>query len=211
MLINEIFKSIQGESSYAGLPCFFIRLTGCNLACSYCDTSYARYDGREMTIPSIISLVDKPGTNLVEITGGEPLIQKETPLLAETLLKKGFTVLIETNGSADIGIVPHKAVIIMDIKCPGSGMSDRMKWENIEKLSAKDEVKFIIGDRRDYLWAVEKIKEYDLCKKSHLLFSCVHNRLEAKTLVKWIIEDNLNVRFQLQLHKYIWGADVKGV
>jgi len=164
-----------------------------------------------MTVPSIISLVDNLGINLVEITGGEPLIQKETPLLAETLLKKGFTVLIETNGSMDIDIVPRKALIIMDLKCPGSEMSGRMDMKNIEKLSAKDEVKFVIQDRRDYLWSVEKIKEYELTTKSHIIFSSVHGRLEPKTLVAWIMEDNLNVRFQLQLHKYIWGADVKGV
>ncbi len=211
MVINEIFKSIQGESSYAGLPCCFIRLTGCNLKCSYCDTSYAFHDGQEMNISSIISNIDNSGIKLVEITGGEPLLQKETPLLIETLLKKKFSVLVETNGSVDIGIVPSKAVIIMDLKCPGSGMSDRMKWENIEKLSRKDEIKFVIGDRRDYLWAIEKIREYELDKKSHILFSSVCGKLEPKTLVKWIMEDNLNVRFQLQLHKYIWGADAKGV
>ncbi|MEQ8189118.1 MAG: radical SAM protein [Candidatus Eremiobacterota bacterium] len=211
MVINEIFKSIQGESSYAGLPCCFVRLTGCNLSCSYCDSSYAFRDGEEMNVPSVISHIDKYGINLVEITGGEPLLQKETPLLIETLLKKHFSVLVETNGSIDIDIIPPQAVIIMDLKCPGSGMSDRMKWENIEKLSAGDEVKFVIGDRRDYLWAIEKIKEYKLDRKSHILFSSVHGRIEPKTLVKWIMEDNLNVRFQLQLHKYIWGADVKGV
>ncbi|MEQ8171528.1 MAG: radical SAM protein [Candidatus Eremiobacterota bacterium] len=211
MVINEIFKSIQGESSYAGLPCCFIRLTGCNLKCSYCDTFYAFHDGQEMTIPSIISHIDNFSINLVEITGGEPLLQEETPFLIETLLKKNFTVLVETNGSIDIGIIPPKAFIIMDLKCPGSGMSDRMKWENIAKLSARDEVKFVIGDRRDYLWSVEKIREYEITKKSHILFSTVCGKLEPKTLVKWIMEDNLNVRFQLQLHKYIWGADVKGV
>jgi len=211
MVINEIFNSIQGESSYAGLPCCFIRLTGCNLSCSYCDTSYAFHDGQEMTISSIISHIDTSGIKLVEITGGEPLLQKETPFLIETLLKKNFSVLVETNGSVDIDIVPSKAVIIMDLKCPGSGMSDRMKWENIEKLSGKDEIKFVIGDRRDYLWAVEKIRAYEVDKKSHILFSSVFGKLEPKTLVKWIMEDNLNVRFQLQLHKYIWGADVKGV
>ena len=211
MVINEIFKSIQGESSYAGLPCCFIRLTGCNLKCSYCDTSYAFHDGQEMNISSIISNIDNSGIKLVEITGGEPLLQKETPLLIETLLKKKFSVLVETNGSVDIGIVPSKAVIIMDLKCPGSGMSDRMKWENIEKLSRKDEIKFVIGDRRDYLWAIEKIREYELDKKSHILFSSVCGKLEPKTLVKWRMEDNVNVRFQLQLHKYIWGADAKGV
>ncbi len=164
-----------------------------------------------MNISSIISNIDNSGIKLVEITGGEPLLQKETPLLIETLLKKKFSVLVETNGSVDIGIVPSKAVIIMDLKCPGSGMSDRMKWENIEKLSRKDEIKFVIGDRRDYLWAIEKIREYELDKKSHILFSSVCGKLEPKTLVKWIMEDNLNVRFQLQLHKYIWGADAKGV
>ncbi len=211
MLVNEIFKSIQGESSYAGLPCSFVRLTGCNLKCSYCDTSYAFDDGQEMNISSIISHIDNSGIKLVEITGGEPLLQKETPLLIETLLKKKFFVLVETNGSVDIDIVPSKAVIIMDLKCPGSGMSDRMKWENIEKLSGNDEVKFVIGDRRDYLWSVEKIREYELNKKSHILFSPVCGKLEPKILVKWIMEDNLNVRFQLQLHKYIWGVDAKGV
>ncbi|HPZ08982.1 MAG TPA: radical SAM protein [Candidatus Eremiobacteraeota bacterium] len=211
MLINEIFKSIQGESSYIGMPCTFIRTAMCNLACSYCDTMYARQKGEEISIPSIILKVKEFNIPLVEITGGEPLLQKDIPLLIENLLERDFKVLVETNGSIDIGLIPTRAVRIMDLKCPGSGMSNKMLWGNIDKLIPSDEVKFVIRDRRDYLWSVEKIKEYSLIEKVQVLFSCVYGMLEAKTLIEWILKDNLNVRFQLQLHKYIWPHDMRGV
>jgi 7-carboxy-7-deazaguanine synthase len=211
MLISEIFKSIQGESSYNGFPCTFIRASGCNLDCSYCDTIYAKHTGQERSLSSIISEVDRLGIYLVEITGGEPLLQKETVKLTEILLEKNIKVLVETNGSIDISIVPPGAILIMDLKCPGSGMSHRMEWSNIKKLSNKDEIKFVICDREDYLWSVEKIREYDLYKRAKILFSSVYGKLDPKILVKWILEDNLDVRFQLQMHKYVWGADTKGV
>ena len=212
MLISEIFASIQGESTYAGLPCVFVRTGGCNLSCSYCDTSYAREGGTELSVDYIIKEVENFNTELVEITGGEPLLQKDTPLLAEKLLRKNFNVLVETNGSLDISILPEKSVAIMDIKCPGSNMSDMMDWKNIEKLRSGDEIKFVIQDRGDYVWSVEKIKQYKLeNKKNPILFSCVFSKLPPENLVKWILEDRLKVRFQLQMHKYIWEPDRRGV
>ena len=211
MLVNEIFKSIQGESSYSGFPCTFIRTSGCNLQCSYCDTIYASHTGQDLSVDEIMETVRKNKVKLVEITGGEPLLDEDTPLLAEKLLQENFTVLVETNGSLDIRILPAGTVKIMDIKCPGSNMSHKMHWQNISYLTKKDEVKFVVIDRLDYEWALEKIIKYDLHKRVNILFSCVFAKLEPQKLVEWILKDNLNVRFQLQIHKYIWHPDKRGV
>jgi 7-carboxy-7-deazaguanine synthase len=209
MKINEIFKSIQGESSHAGYPCTFVRLAGCNLTCSYCDTPTA--ESYEMGIDEILDKIDLLNGELVEVTGGEPLLQEESALLCERLIEKGKTVLVETNGSLDINVIPRPAVVIMDIKTPQSLMSESFDWENINRLKKTDEVKFVICGRPDYDWARQKIDKYELNKKARLLISPVYGRQDAKELASWILEDNLPIRLQLQLHKIIWGAYTKGV
>ncbi|HJZ11586.1 MAG TPA: radical SAM protein [Acidobacteriota bacterium] len=205
MLITEIFKSIQGESSYAGLPCSFIRTTGCNLRCVWCDTEYAFYGGREMTIGDILESVEPHQCSLVEITGGEPLVQHEVPLLAEKLLATGRKVLIETGGTLDISVLPLGVIRIMDIKCPDSGMMEKMDWENLNRLRPNDEIKFVINSRSDYNWAVHILNRYQLHTQNLVLFSPVYQKMQPETLAEWILEDNLPVRFQIQLHKVLWG------
>lgn len=210
--VNEIYYSIQGESSKSGLPCVFVRLTYCNLRCSYCDTEYAFYDGKDITIDEIIEEVKKYNCKLVEITGGEPLVQMEECLtLMKNLCDEGFEVMIETGGSLAIKDIDKRVMIIMDLKCPSSGMMKKNLYENIDFLKQTDEVKFVIGDREDYEWSKEQIKTYSLTEKSNVLFSVVFDKLDPANLVNWIIEDNLNVRFQLQMHKYIWHPETKGV
>ncbi len=203
MNVSEIFTSIQGESSYAGLPCVFIRLSGCNLRCNYCDTTYA-YDGSfELTIDEIIDQVNNSKIRLVEITGGEPLLQEESKELMSSLIDKDYKVLIETNGSIDIKGVSNDAVIIMDIKTPSSGMSDSMRLSNIDLLKRSDEVKFVISNRNDYDWAVDITRKYSLTDRCKVLFSPVFGVLNPELLARWMIEDSLNVRLNLQLHKYV--------
>ncbi len=209
MKINEIFKSIQGESTYAGWPCTFVRLSGCNLRCSYCDTTYAYEEGEDLTVEDVLAKVQDLVCPLVEITGGEPLLQKEVSTLIGKLLEKDYSVLLETNGSLDIGHVDPRVIRIMDIKCPDSGMSGRMDWENIERLKGNDEVKFVLSSRNDYLWAKAIISQYDLEKKVTLLISPVFGRLELETLAEWIIADRLRVRLQLQLQKYLRPAGTR--
>ncbi len=205
--INEIFKSIQGESTYAGLPCTFIRLSGCNLRCTYCDTNYAYYHGREIPDEEIISKIEEFGVKLVEFTGGEPLLQEETPRLLKTLLDKGYTVLIETNGSICIGCLDKRLNIIMDYKSPKSGMSERMRPKNFEFLKKTDQIKFVLMDESDYLWARDVIFSNRLNEKfDNILMSPAYGKLAPKSLVSWILRDNLPVRMQLQIHKYIWSA-----
>ncbi|HEY5595029.1 MAG TPA: radical SAM protein [Nitrospiria bacterium] len=211
MKINEIYKSIQGESTYAGRPCVFIRTTGCNLRCEWCDTAHAFDEGREMTVETILAQVEAYSCRLVELTGGEPLLQKEAPLLATKLLDGGHTVLIETSGSLDIRPVDPRAVIVMDIKCPGSGMSGAMRWDNIPSLKPADQVKFVIKDRSDYDWAVEVLERYPLLNQRAVLFSPVFGTMDARLLAEWILEDGLSVHLQLQLHKYIWHPEARGV
>lgn len=211
MKINEIYKSIQGESTFAGQPCVFIRTTGCNLRCEWCDTTHAFYEGREMAIEAILAWVEASGCRLVELTGGEPLLQKDTPMLATKLLDAGCTVLIETSGSLDIRSLDPRAIVIMDIKCPGSGMSDAMRWENIEALHSKDQVKFVIKDRTDYDWAVEILEKYPAINQCAVLFAPVFGALEPRHLADWILEDGRAVHFQLQIHKYIWHPEARGV
>ncbi len=210
--IAEIFKSIQGESTWAGLPCTFVRLAGCNLRCAYCDTAYAYGPGTRMSIDEVVQQYTALGCSLVEITGGEPLLQDASPVLAERLLDTGCTVLIETNGTVPIEILPPTAIRIMDIKCPGSGMADRTRWENIAHLAPQDEVKFVIGGRDDFEWSRDVLRRYDLAKRCHaVLFSAVFGLLEPKMLAGWILDDGLAVRLQLQLHKYIWRPEKRGV
>jgi len=201
--VNEIFYSIQCESSYAGFPCVFVRLTGCNLRCSYCDTTYAFSDGDELSINKIMSEIGKYDCRLLQITGGEPLLQEETKSLIDQANETGYTVLVETNGSLDVDPIGGEATIIMDIKCPGSGESDKNLLSNIHKLRERDEVKFVVGDRHDYDWAKKTLTEHRSLGKCKILFSPVYDKLGPSKLAKWILEDMLEVRLQLQLHKYL--------
>jgi len=209
--VNEIYHSIQGESSKAGLPCTFVRLTYCNLRCTYCDTEYAFYEGNDMDLDEILSEVRKYDCRLVEITGGEPLFQKECLELMKLLCDEEFEVLLETGGSLLIKDIDKRVKIIMDLKCPSSGMVKKNLYENIPYLKPADEVKFVIGTAEDYSWTKDILKQYNLTKICHVLFSVVFNKLEPVSLVEWIIQDKLDVRFQLQMHKFIWEPTTKGV
>jgi 7-carboxy-7-deazaguanine synthase len=210
--VNEIYFSVQGESTYAGLPCVFVRLTFCNLRCTYCDTEYAFYDGKDLTIAEIVEEVRKYDCKLVEITGGEPLVQMNECLdLMKQLCDEGFEVLIETGGSLSIKDIDLRVKVIMDLKCPSSGMEKKNFYKNINYLKPVDELKFVIGNREDYDWTVDVMKKYDLENKCKTLFSVVFGKLEPLKLVNWILEDKLNVRFQLQMHKFIWNPETKGV
>ncbi|MCS6818140.1 MAG: radical SAM protein [Blastocatellia bacterium] len=217
MWVTEIFHSIQGESSYAGLPCTFVRLTGCNLRCVYCDTTYAFFGGQKMSVEEVIARVlefwegIEPRFPLVEITGGEPLLQKDVYPLAERLCDLGFTVLIETGGQLPIWHLDPRVVRIMDIKTPGSGHEHANLWENIEHLRPRDEVKFVLMDRRDFEWASDVIRRYDLPRRAHVLMSPVYGVLDPKALAEWVLQSRLPVRLQIQLHKVIWGPDARGV
>jgi len=211
MKINEIFKSIQGESTYAGQPCVFIRTTGCNLRCQWCDTAHAFYEGTEMDLDAILQQVQDYRCDLIELTGGEPLLQKETPALIQRLLDQGYRVLIETGGSLDIGVLDPRTVVIMDLKCPGSGMTDEMRWENLDLLKPADEIKFVIGDRTDYLWAKGVVERHALTDRHPVLFAPVFGTMEPRQLAAWILEDGLKMQLQLQLHKYIWDPEKRGV
>jgi len=209
--VTETFKSLQGESTHAGRVCFFIRLTGCNLDCCYCDTLYAKSGGEYRSIGDLVDEAEKSGCKLVEITGGEPLVQSETPELIERLINSGFEVLLETNGSCDIGKVHPQCRKIVDRKLPDSGMDNFHLTENWNKLSAHDEVKFVVSSKNDFDFAVEEIKKYKLYDKTpHLIFSPVWGKVKFDDLAQWVVECGLPVRMQLQMHKLIWG-DRKGV
>jgi len=210
--INEIFYSIQGESTHAGRPCAFVRLTGCNLRCSYCDTDYAFYDGRKMTIAEVAEILDGYRCELVEITGGEPLLQEGVYPLIDTLLARGRTVMIETSGASDVSRLDPRVIKIMDLKCPGSGEADRTLWSNLEHLTPRDEVKFVLCDRADYEWAREVIRSRELASRVNaVLISCAFDSIEPARAAAWMLEDRLPARLQLQLHKYIWPPDARGV
>ncbi len=210
--ITEIYKSIQGESTWAGLPCIFVRLTRCNLRCVWCDTAYAFHGGEDKSVGDVVDQCRALDCRLVEITGGEPLAQEACTNLAQALLDAGFTVLIETSGSLPIDVLPAGVIRIMDLKCPDSGECDKNHWPNIEALTSSDEVKFVIASRRDYEWARDKTREYDLARRCHsVLFSAVFGAIDAADLVQWILDDKLPVRFQLQLHKFIWPPAARGV
>ena len=211
LMINEIYHSIQGESSYSGRPCIFIRLTYCNLRCSYCDSEHTFYEGKELTIEEILEKIKEYPCNLVEVTGGEPLFQKNCIILLQKLVENKYEVLLETSGSLSIESVPKQVINIIDFKCPSSKMVKKNLWENINYLKKDDEIKFVIADKEDYVWAKNKISEYELTKKSNILMSPAYNEIESKKIVDWILRDNLNVRFQIQLHKEIWDPDKKGV
>lgn len=209
--VCEIFRSVQGESSFMGIPCAFVRLAGCNLRCRYCDTKYALEEGEEMRLEDVVNQVASLGIELVEITGGEPLLQERTPSLATTLLQQGHKVLVETNGSLDISVLPDGAIRIMDIKCPSSGEHESIMWDNLWKLRPDDEVKFVIGDRHDYEWAKGILRERFDKKGTTVLFSVVFGELLPRNLVEWILDDGIAVRFQPQLHRYIWPQETRGV
>jgi len=209
--VCEIFKSIQGESSFAGLPFVIVRMTGCNLRCSYCDTQYAWEEGREIEILDLIELVRGFETEHVLLTGGEPLAQSGSFELANRLASENFIVLVETNGTMDISPLASNVVTVMDIKCPGSQQTHMMNWDNISALRPTDEVKFVISDRSDYEWAREIISKYFAGLPQRVLMSAVFGKLAASDLAGWILSDNLPVRLQLQLHKYIWPDKIRGV
>jgi len=212
LTVNEIFYSIQGESTYAGRPCVLVRLSACDLRCSWCDTPYAFYEGRKMSLDEVVKEAERYSCPLVEITGGEPLLQEEVYPLMDRLLASGRTVLLETGGHIDISRVPAAVVKIVDVKCPGSGESDRNHWENLERLQSHDQVKLVIRDRIDYEFARTTLCRYRLDRKCEaVLFSPVHGVLNPKVLSEWVLQDCLPVRVQLQLHKYIWGPDARGV
>ena len=209
--VTEIYKSVQGESTYIGLPCVFVRLTGCNLRCVWCDTTHAFHNGENLSIDQIVDQVKSYGINLVEITGGEPLLQKEVFPLMESLLINKFQVMLETSGSLSIENVPVEVIKIIDLKCPGSGEENKNYWDNLNYLAPTDEIKFVIADRIDYEWSWSVLKKHGLAKKNHILFSPVFEKLDLKELTKWILEDNLPVRLQVQLHKHIWDKNTMGV
>jgi 7-carboxy-7-deazaguanine synthase len=208
--VTEIFHSIQGESTRAGHPCVFVRLTGCNLRCRWCDTEYAFHGGAEMSVERVVEQVDAYGCRLVEVTGGEPLLQPEVLPLMRELLARGYEVLLETGGSRPIEVVPHGVRRIVDVKCPGSGECERNRWENLQHLREGDELKFVIADRADYEWARSQVAARGLTGRCPLLFSPVHGSLEPGTLARWVLEDRLPVQVQIQLHKILWPGVERG-
>jgi len=211
MELSEIFYSIQGESTFAGLPCIFIRLAGCNLRCVYCDTKYAYTKEFELSADEILEEIKKYSPiSLVEVTGGEPLLQEDTYLLLDKLIKGKYQILLETNGSILLNRVPKEIIKIVDIKTPGSKMSDKMNWENINYLNLKDEIKFVITDKKDFDWAIEKVKNYNLLQYN-VLFSPAYDMIEPEILAEWIKEEKIPVRMQLQLHKIIYNDKMRKV
>ena len=212
LTINEIFYSIQGESTRAGEPCVFVRLTACDLRCAWCDTPYAFYEGRKMSIDEVVSAVNSHDCPLVEITGGEPLLQDDVYPLMERLLEGGWTVMLETGGHRSIARVPDRVLKIVDVKCPGSGESEKNDWENLGRLGPHDQVKFVIQDRADYEFARAIIARYNLSgRAAAILMSPVHGVLDPKALSEWMLADHLPARLQLQLHKFIWSPSARGV
>jgi len=209
--INEIYYSVQGESTHSGRSCVFIRLTYCNLRCSYCDTEYAFYEGKDMDIGDIMSEIQQWDCNLVEVTGGEPLFQEECIDLLNELVNSKYEVMLETGGSISISDVPKNVIKIVDFKCPSSAMEKKNLWSNVDDLQPHDEVKFVIGNREDFDWAKDRITEYSLDKICTLLFSPTFGEIDPKQIVEWILAENLPVRMQMQMHKMIWSPDKQGV
>jgi len=209
--INEIYYSVQGESTHTGRPCIFIRLTYCNLRCSYCDTEYAFYEGKDMEIAQIMTEIQQWDCNLVEVTGGEPLFQEECIDLLHELINSNYEVMLETGGSLSISDVPKKVIKIVDFKCPSSKMEKKNLWSIVDDLQGHDEVKFVIGNREDFDWAKDKITEYSIDKICTLLFSPTFGEIDPQLIVEWILADNLPVRMQMQMHKMIWSPEEKGV
>ena len=212
LTVNEIFYSIQGESTYAGRPCVFVRLTACDLRCTWCDTAYAFDEGHKQTVDEVVAVVERYECPLVEITGGEPLLQEEVYDLMTRLLRLGHTVMLETGGHRPIDRVPSDVVKIVDVKCPGSGEADRNDWGNLDRLSPHDEVKFVVKDRVDYEFARDVIRRVNLAMRCRaILMSPVHGEMDAKILSEWMLADHLPARLQVQLHKFIWSPDTRGV
>lgn len=212
LTINEIFHSIQGESTFAGEPCVFVRLTACDLRCRWCDTPYAFHEGRRMSVDEVMSAVEAYGCPMVEITGGEPLLQADVRPLMERLLEAGRTVLVETGGHRSIAGLPEAVIRIVDIKCPGSGEAGKMDWSNLDELAPRDQVKFVLADRADYEYARDLLWRERLNERcGAVLFSPVHGELDPKRLAEWVLADRLPVRVQLQVHKYIWDPQTRGV
>ncbi len=210
--INEIFYSIQGESTYAGLPCLFIRLMGCDLRCSYCDTEYAFFEGKSKSLSEILSVAQQQGASLIEVTGGEPLLQRNVHPLMSLLCDEGYEVLIETSGAHDISKIDPRVKVIMDLKCPSSGELERNRMENIPYLKKKDQLKFVMGSREDYEWLKGMIQTHQLNERvGAILVSPVFGKIDLQSMAKWILEDHLPVRFQVQLHKIIWEPMTRGV
>lgn len=211
MKICEIYESIQGESTFTGLPFLFIRLTGCNLRCNYCDTVYAYEEGIEYTLDELLKIIKRYKQRRIAITGGEPLFQKETILLLNILIEQNYFVSLETNGSISISDVPESVVIVMDIKTPGSGQNSFNYWQNIDLLRPYDEIKFVITNKNDFLWAADVIKKYNLDKRFQVLISPEASYKHKKKLVSWLLKSNLDIRLQLQMHKIIWKKNKRGV
>jgi 7-carboxy-7-deazaguanine synthase len=212
LTINEIYLSVQGESTWAGLPCVFVRLTFCDLRCSYCDTEYAFYEGKKQSLGEIVAAVLAYDCPLVEITGGEPLLQKNVLHLMTMLADAGRTILLETSGAHDISVVDPRVHRIMDLKTPGSGEVERNLFSNIAHLTERDEVKFVIGSRKDYEWSRGQLQEHRLAERCRaVLFSPIFSRIDPRQIVEWILADKLPVRFQLQMHKFIWTPTARGV
>ena len=212
MVISEIFKSIQGESTYAGLPCLFVRLTGCNLRCHWCDTAYAFYGGQKMSVAEVLARLRQLGGKLVELTGGEPLLQQEIYPLTNQLLAAGYHVLVETSGERNIRQLPREVVKVLDVKCPGSGEEGKFCFDNLALLERKDQIKFVILDENDYRYARDFLAQHNLHQHvDEVIFSPVFDQLARRNLAEWILRDNLEVRMGLQLHKFIWEPDARGV
>ncbi len=212
LTVNEIFYSVQGESTRAGLPCVFVRLTACDLRCAWCDTPYAFTEGRKTDVDDVVKEVERYGCPLVEITGGEPLLQEDVYPLMRALLDKGRTVMLETGGHRSIERVPAEVIRIVDVKCPGSGEAAQNDWSNLNRLTPRDEIKFVVKDRDDYQWARDVIVREDLASRAAaVLVSPVHGVLDPAELTRWVLADRLPVRIQLQMHKYIWSPDTRGV
>jgi 7-carboxy-7-deazaguanine synthase len=212
LTVNEIFHSIQGESTHTGRPCVFVRLTACDLRCTWCDTTYAFHEGRKMSVDEVVDRVRSYGCDVVEITGGEPLLQKEVYPLMQRLLDEGRTVMIETGGHLSADAVPAAVIRVIDVKCPGSGEAEKNHWANLEQLRPTDEIKFVIKDRADYEYARDILTRHDLAARCNaVLFSPVHGVQSARELAEWILADRLPVRLQLQTHKFVWDPQTRGV
>lgn len=209
--VIEVYASVQGESTFVGLPCTFVRLAGCNLRCTWCDSVYTFKGGERRSIADVLDEVRRLGVRLVEVTGGEPLVHRQAIPLMQALIDEGYTVLLETSGSRDIGPVPAPVHIILDFKAPDSGEERANLWSNVEKLRSKDEVKLVLASRRDYEWARQVIAEHRLADRCTVLISPVFGAVDPAQLVAWILEDALPVRFQLQLHKFVWPTEARGV
>ena len=212
LTVNEIFHSIQGESTHTGRPCVFVRLTGCDLRCVWCDTPYAFHEGRKLDVDEVVAAVEQYRCDLIEITGGEPLLQEDVYPLMDRLLATGATVLLETGGHVSVARVPAAVVKVVDVKCPGSGECDRNAWDNLSRLTDRDQVKFVIADRVDYEFARDVVRRHTLeTRCGTVLFSAVHDLLPPARLAEWMLADRLPVRLQIQLHKHLWGAETRGV